>query len=389
MAKRDYYEVLGVEKNATTQEIKKAYRKLALKFHPDKNPDNKEAEDKFKEAAEAYEVLSNEEKKAKFDRFGHAGMGGAGGFGGGGGMNMDDIFSQFGDIFGGGGGGGFGGFGGFSGSGGGRSGRRVNKGSNIRVKVKMTLKDIVNGVEKKIKVKKYIGCKPCSGSGAEGGSGGFTTCDTCKGAGQVNRITNTFLGQMQTASACPTCGGDGKIITNKCNSCHGDGIIKDDDTIELKIPAGVEDGMQLSVSGKGNMGARNGVAGDLIVQIEEEEHDDLKRDGNNILYDLYINFGDAILGTEVTVPTVNAKAKIKIEPGTQGGKVLRLRNKGIPEVNGYRSGDQLINVNVWTPQNLTKDEKTMVEKLRDSDNFKPSPTSSDKGFFERMKDYFR
>ena len=387
MAKRDYYEILGIEKGATPQEIKKAYRKLALKYHPDKNPDNKEAEDKFKEAAEAYEVLSSEDKKAKYDRFGHAGMGGGGFGGGGGGMNMDDIFSQFGDIFGG-GGSGFSGFGGFGG-GGGRGSRRVNRGSNIRVKVKMTLADVVNGVEKKIKVKKFISCKPCSGSGAEGGSGGFTTCDTCKGAGQVNRITNTFLGQMQTASTCPTCGGDGKIITNKCNSCHGDGIVKDDDTIELKIPAGVEDGMQLSVSGKGNMGARNGVAGDLIVAIEEEEHEVLKRDGNNILYDLYIPFPDAILGTEVTVPTVNGKAKIKIDPGTQGGKVLRLRNKGIPEVNGYRTGDQMVNVNVWTPQTLSKEEKEMVEKMKESENFTPNPTDQDKGFFERMKDYFR
>ncbi|MFT7084306.1 MAG: molecular chaperone DnaJ [Vicingaceae bacterium] len=382
MAKRDYYEILGIEKSATPQEIKKAYRKLALKHHPDKNPDNKEAEDKFKEAAEAYEVLSSEDKKAKYDRFGHAGMG-MGGGGGGGGMNMDDIFSQFGDIFGG-GGGGFSGFGS-----GGRGGRRVNRGSNIRVKVKMTLADVVNGVEKKIKVKKFISCKPCSGTGAEGGSGGFTTCDTCNGAGQVNRITNTFLGQMQTASTCPTCGGDGKIITNKCNSCHGDGIVKDDDTIELKIPAGVEDGMQLSVSGKGNMGARNGVAGDLILAIEEEEHEVLKRDGNNILYDLYIPFPDAILGTEVTVPTVNGKAKIKIDPGTQGGKVLRLRNKGIPEVNGYKTGDQMVNVNVWTPQTLSNEEKEMVEKMKESENFAPNPTDQDKGFFARMKDYFR
>ena len=388
MAKRDYYEVLGIEKNATPQEVKKAYRKLALKYHPDKNPDDQTAEDKFKEAAEAYEVLSNEEKKAKYDRFGHSGMGGGGFGGGGGGMNMDDIFSQFGDIFGGGGGGGFSGFGGFGG-GGGRGSRRVNRGSNIRVKVKMTLADIVNGVEKKIKVKKFVGCKPCSGSGAEGGSGGFTTCDTCKGAGQVNRVTNTFLGQMQTASTCPTCGGDGKIITNKCNSCHGDGIVKDDDTIELKIPAGVEGGMQLSVSGKGNMGARNGVAGDLIVAIEEEEHEVLKRDGNNVLYDLYIPFPDAILGTEVTVPTVNGKAKIKIDPGTQGGKVLRLKNKGIPEVNGYRTGDQMVNVNVWTPQTLSKEEKSIIEKLKNSENFVPNPTEQDIGFFGRMKDYFR
>lgn len=386
MAKRDYYEVLGVDKNAGTAEVKKAYRKLALKYHPDKNPDDKEAEEKFKEAAEAYEVLSNPEKKAKYDRFGHAGMGASGGGFSGGGMNMEDIFSQFGDIFG----GGASGFGGFSGfGGGGRSrGRRVNRGSNIRVKVKLNLKDIVNGVEKKIKVKKYVSCKSCSGSGAEGGSGGFTTCDTCKGAGQVNRVTNTFLGQMQTASVCPACGGEGKTITNKCNNCYGDGIVKDEETIDLKIPAGVEGGMQLSVSGKGNMGPRNGVAGDLIVLIEEEEHHELKRDGSNVLYDLYISFADAILGTEVMVPTVNGKAKIKIEPGTQGGKVLRLRHKGVPDVNGYHTGDQLVNVNVWTPQQLSKEEKQAVEKLRTSKNFEPKPTAKDKGFFERMKDYF-
>jgi len=382
MAKRDYYEVLGVDKGASETEIKKAYRKLALKFHPDKNPDDKEAEDKFKEAAEAYEVLSNSEKKAQYDRFGHAGMGGAASGGFGGGMSMDDIFSQFGDIFG---GAGFGGFGGFGG--GGRA-RRVNRGSNIRVKVKMSLKDIVNGLEKKIKVNKFVSCNDCSGSGAEGSSG-FSTCENCSGSGQVNRVTNTFLGQMQTTSTCPNCGGEGKIITNKCNTCHGDGIVKADETIELKIPAGVEDGMQLSVSGKGNMGPRNGIPGDLIVLIEEEEDKELKRDGYNILYDLYISFADAILGTEVAVPTVNGKAKIKIDAGTQGGKVLRLRNKGIPEINGYRTGDQLVNVNVWTPQNLSKEEKATIEKLRDSKNFEPKPTENDKGFFERMKDYFR
>jgi len=388
MSKRDYYEVLGVDKNASAAEIKKSYRKLALKYHPDKNPDDKEAEERFKEAAEAYEVLSDADKKAKYDRFGHAGMGGAAGGGGfgGGGMSMDDIFSQFGDIFG---GAGFGGFSGFSGGGGGggQRGRRVNRGSNIRVKVSLNLKDIVNGVEKKIKVKKYVKCNTCGGNGAEGGSG-FSTCDTCKGSGQVNRVTNTFLGQMQTVSACPKCGGEGKTITNKCNNCQGDGIVKDEETIDLKIPAGVEDGMQLSVTGKGNMGARNGVPGDLIVLVEEEEHPELKRDGSNILFDLYISFADAILGTEVMVPTVNGKAKIKIEPGTQGGKVLRLRNKGIPDINGYRTGDQLVNVNVWTPQKLNKDEKEAIEKLRKSKNFEPQPTASDKGFFERMKDYF-
>jgi len=385
MAKRDYYEILGLDKNASAAEIKKAYRKLALKYHPDKNPDDSTAEAKFKEAAEAYEVLSNPEKKTKYDQYGHAGVGGSSGFGGGG-MNMEDIFSQFGDIFGGTGFGG--GFSGFSG-GGSRGRRRTNRGSNIRVKVKMGLEDIVNGVEKKIKVNKYVKCNKCYGSGAEGGGAGYSTCSTCKGAGQINRVTNTFLGQMQTSSTCPACGGEGKTITNKCNTCYGDGIVKDSETIDLKIPPGVEGGMQLSVGGKGNMGPRNGIAGDLIVLIEEEEHPELKRDGLNILYDLYISFADAILGTDVTVPTVNGKAKIKIPAGTQGGKVLRLRNKGVPDVNGYRTGDQLVNVNVWTPQKLSKEEKDAVEKLKNSKNFTPQPTAQDKGFFERMKDYFK
>lgn len=386
MAKRDYYEVLGVSKGATESEIKKAYRKLALKFHPDKNPDDKEAEDKFKEAAEAYEILSNSEKKQRYDQFGHAGTQGAGGFGGGG-MNMDDIFSQFGDIFGGAFGGG-GGFGGFGGGGGQRGGRRVNRGSNLRVKVTLSLGDIVNGVKKKIKLNKYVKCEPCSGTGAEGSSG-FSTCDTCKGAGQVNRVTNTFLGQMQTTSTCPTCGGDGKIITNKCNTCYGDGIQKGEEVVEINIPAGVEGGMQLSVSGKGNMGPKGGIAGDLIVAIEEEEHAELKRDGLNLLYDLHISFTDAVLGGSAEIPTVGGKVKVKIDEGTQGGKVLRLKGKGIPELNGYRTGDLLVNVNIWTPQKLSKNEKEVIEKLRDSKNFHPQPTEKDKGFFERMKDQFR
>lgn len=385
MAKRDYYEVLGVSKGASESEIKKAYRKLALKYHPDKNPDDKEAEDKFKEAAEAYEVLSSPEKKQRYDQFGHAGTQGAGGFGGGG-MNMDDIFSQFGDIFGGAFGGG-GGFGGFSG-GGQRGGRRVNRGSNLRVKVTLTLSDIVNGVKKKIKLNKYVKCNPCGGTGAEGSSG-FSTCDTCKGAGQVNRVTNTFLGQMQTTTTCPTCGGDGKIITNKCNSCRGDGIQKGEEVVEINIPAGVEGGMQLSVSGKGNMGPKGGIAGDLIVVIEEEEHEHLKRDGLNLLYDLHISFTDAVLGGNAEIPTVGGKVKVKIEEGTQGGKVLRLKGKGIPELNGYRTGDLLANVNIWTPQKLSKNERDVIEKLRDSKNFHPQPTEKDKGFFERMKDQFR
>ncbi len=385
MAKRDYYEVLGVSKGATESEIKKAYRKLALKYHPDKNPDDKSAEDKFKEAAEAYEVLSNAEKKQRYDQFGHAGAQG-GGFGGGG-MNMDDIFSQFGDIFGGAFGGGGGGFGGFGG-GGQRGGRRVNRGSNLRVKVTLSLSDIVNGVKKKIKLNKYVKCEPCAGSGAEGSSG-FSTCDTCKGAGQVNRVTNTFLGQMQTTSTCPTCSGDGKIITNKCNTCYGDGIQKGEEVVEINIPAGVEGGMQLSVSGKGNMGPKGGIAGDLIVVIEEEEHAELKRDGLNLLYDLHISFTDAVLGGSAEIPTVGGKVKVKIDEGTQGGKVLRLKGKGIPELNGYRTGDLLVNVNIWTPQKLSKNEKEVIEKLRDSKNFHPQPTEKDKGFFERMKDQFR
>ncbi len=386
MSKRDYYEVLGVSKNATEAEIKKAYRKQALKYHPDKNPDDKTAEEKFKEAAEAYEVLSNPQKKQTYDQFGHAGMKGAGGFGGGG-MNMDDIFSQFGDIFGdafgGAFGGGFGGFGGRS-----RGGRRVNRGSNLRVKVKLTLQEIASGVKKKIKVNKYINCNDCAGSGAEKGSG-FSTCDTCHGSGHVTRVTNTILGQMQTSSTCPSCGGEGQTISNKCNTCRGDGIVKGEEVIEINIPAGVMDGIQLSVSGKGNAGPRNGVNGDLIVLIEEVEHDELKRDGVNLLYDLHVNFADAVLGNTAEVPTVDGKAKIKIEPGTQGGQVLRLKGKGIPDLNGYGKGDLLVYVNVWTPKNLSKEEKSVMEKFRDSENFQPKPKKNEKGWFEKMRDHFR
>lgn len=388
MSKRDYYEILEIQKNASADEIKKAYRKMAIKFHPDKNPGDKPAEEKFKEAAEAYEVLSNAEKKQRYDQYGHAGVGGAGGFGGGqgqggfGGMNMDDIFSQFGDIFGGhfsGGGGGFGG--------GGRGGRRVNRGSNLRVKVKMTLEEIANGVEKKIKVNKYVSCKSCSGSGAKNGSA-FNTCGTCRGTGQVTRVTNTILGAMQTSSTCPTCGGEGQIITDKCTVCHGDGIVRDEDIITINIPAGVADGMQLSVSGRGNMGARGGVAGDLIIVIEEIEHELLKRDGLHLFYDHYISIVDAALGTQIEVPTIDGKAKVKIDPGTQSGKVLRLKGKGLPDINSYSRGDILVNINVWTPQHLTKDEKKILEDLRNAENFKPHPSRKDKGFFERMKQYF-
>lgn len=370
MAKRDYYEVLGISKNATEAEIKKAYRKLAIKYHPDKNPDDKKAEENFKEAAEAYEVLSNADKKARYDQFGHAGMGGAAGGGFGGGMNMDDIFSQFGDIFG-------GGFGGFSG--GGRSrGQRVRKGSNLRIKVKLELHEIVNGATKKIKVNKLV-----QADGVE-----FDTCNTCGGSGQVTRISNTILGQMQTASTCPTCNGGGKKITKRPNGVDENGLKRQEEVISIDIPAGVEEGMQLSVSGKGNAAPFGGVNGDLLVLIEEVDHAELKRNGNNLHYDLYINFVDAALGGNAEIPLVDSKAKIKIEPGTQSGKILRLRGKGIPDVNGYGRGDVLVNINIWTPQKLSEAEKTALSKLRDSEHFKPNPTSKDKGFFDRVKEMF-
>jgi molecular chaperone DnaJ len=384
MAKRDYYDILGVTRSADAEEIKKAYRKLAIKYHPDKNPGDKAAEDKFKEAAEAYEVLSSPEKKQRYDQFGHAGSaaGGAGGYGGGG-MNMEDIFSQFGDIFG--GGSPFEGF--FGGSGGRGGGRRVQRGSNLRIKVRLTLEEIANGVEKTIKVQKQVACKTCAGSGAKD-RGSFSTCATCGGAGSVRRVQNTILGQMQTTSTCPTCNGEGQTITSKCNTCHGEGMERGEETISINIPAGVIEGMQLSMSGKGNAAPRGGVPGDLLILIEEAEHEQLKRDGINIIYDLYIGFADAALGIQVEVPTIDGKARIKIDPGTQGGKVLRLKGKGIKDINSYQKGDQLVHVNVWTPKHLTKEEKAILEKLQQAENFKPNPGKGDKGFFERMKEYF-
>ena len=381
MEKRDYYEVLGVSKSADATEIKKAYRKLALKYHPDKNPGDKEAEEKFKEAAEAYDVLSNEEKRRRNDQFGHSGVGGAGQGGFGGGMSMDDIFSQFGDIFG-----SFGGFSGFGGFGGGRSARRVNRGTNLRVKVKMNLQEIATGIEKKIKVKKYVACQHCNGTGAKDGKS-YSTCSTCKGSGQVTRVQNTILGAMQTTSTCPTCEGEGKIINEKCTFCNGEGVLMSEEVISINIPAGVGEGMQLSLSGKGNAARRGGVNGDLIVLIEEEEHPELVRDGNDLLYNVFIGYPEAVLGETVEIPTIEGKVKVKIEAGTQPGKILRLRGKGLPDVNGYGKGDLLAKVNVWIPKNLSKDEKKLVEKMKEAEGFKPG-SGDKKSIFSKMKDFF-
>jgi molecular chaperone DnaJ len=382
--KRDYYEILGVSKSAAEDEIKKAYRKMAVKYHPDKNPDNKEAEEKFKEAAEAYEVLSNSQKKAQYDRFGHAGMGGAAGGGfGGGGMNMEDIFSQFGDIFGGGDESPFGSF--FNQ---GRSGgRRQRKGTDLRIKLKLNLEEIANGVEKKIKVKRHEACKSCSGNGSKNGTD-LKTCGTCQGSGQVRQVQQTMLGQMVTSSTCPHCSGEGKTIGSKCGDCFGEGRVLEEEIIPIKIPAGVSNDMQLSMSGKGNVPPRGGVAGDLLIVIEEEAHDLLHRDGNNVIFDLYVNFVDAALGTSVEVPTIGGKAKITLEAGTQSGKILRLKGKGIKELNGYSIGDQLVHVNIWTPKQVSKEETELLEKLRSSPNFAPQPGKAEKGFFHKVRDMF-
>ena len=388
--KRDYYEVLGVEKNANADEIKKAYRKAAIKYHPDKNPGDKEAEEKFKEAAEAYDVLSNEEKRARYDRFGHAGMsgaGGAGGFGGGfggGGFTMEDIFSQFGDIFGGHFGGGFGG--GFGGARGG--GRSVNRGSDIRVRIKLTLAEIANGTTKKIKVNKYIACDKCGGNGAKDSSS-FSTCSNCGGSGYVVTVQNTFFGRMQSQSVCPVCGGDGKVITDKCDKCGGEGYIKGSEVIEINVPAGVGEGMALTVSGRGNAARHGGINGDLIVVIEEEHNPELLRDGNNLIHNLNITVATAILGGEVEVPTIEGKAKIKIAAGTHAGKVLRLRGKGLPDVNGYGRGDIMVVVDITIPTSLTSEEKDLVKKLSEKPHFKEAESVENQNIFERMKNFFR
>ncbi len=368
--KKDFYEILGISKSADAAQIKKAYRKKAIEFHPDKNPDDAAAEENFKAAAEAYEVLSDPQKKAKYDQYGHQAFDGSGGFGGGhGGMNMDDIFSQFGDIFGGAfGGGGFGGGG----------GTRRAKGANLRIKVKLTLDEIANGVEKKVKVKRKVQAKGVT----------YKTCTTCNGQGQVMRVTNTILGRMQSASTCPTCGGLGQILDRKPSEADAQGMVVEDETVTIKIPAGVVDGMQLKVSNKGNDAPGNSIPGDLIVAIEEAEHEFLKREGENLHYDLYISFSEAVLGVSKDISAINGKVRIKLEEGIQSGKILRLKGKGVPSINGYGSGDLLVHVNVWTPKNLNKEQKQFFEKNLNDDNFTPNPEKSEKSFFEKVKDMF-
>lgn len=379
MSKRDYYEVLGVSKTASAEEIKKAYRKKAIEYHPDKNPGDKAAEEKFKEAAEAYEVLSDAQKRQRYDQFGHAGVNGNAGGGFGGGMSMDDIFSHFGDIFG-----GHFGFGGFGGSS--RGGTRTRRGSDLRVKVKLTLAEIATGVEKKIKVRKFVACQHCNSTGAAHGSQPVT-CSTCHGSGRITRVQNTILGQMQTQSECPTCHGEGKIVKDKCSHCAGEGIVKEDEVININIPAGVMEGMQLSMNGRGNAAPRGGINGDLLVLVEEEAHPDLIRDENDLIYNLLISVPTAALGGNVEVPTVDGKVKVSIAPGTQPGKVLRLRGKGLPSVNRYGTGDLLINIGVYIPENLDRDEKQMMEKLSNSQNMKPNSNAS-RDFFSRFRNMF-
>jgi len=387
MAKRDYYEILGVSKSSTADEIKKSYRKIALQFHPDRNPGNKEAEEKFKEAAEGYEVLSNPDKRAQYDRFGHAGLGNNSGFGGQGqgGMRMEDIFQNFGDIFG---NDMFGSM--FGGQGGGR--RQGTRGANLRIKLKMDFNEIANGANKKIKVKKHIICQICSGTGAKD-RGAIQSCSTCGGSGQVRRVTSTFLGQMQTVTTCPTCNGEGSTITQKCGNCKGEGRVYGEETLSLDIPAGVQDGMQLSMSGRGNAGERGGPPGDLLLLVEEEKHEFLTRHELDVVYQLHISFPEAVLGMQAEVPTIDGKAKIKVPPGTQSGKIFRLKGKGFPAFqSSYEKGDELIEVNVWSPQHLTHEEKEMMEKLKNSPNFNPGPEAKqereERGFFDKIKDVF-
>lgn len=368
--KEDYYDILGISKNASVAEIKKAYRKKALEYHPDKNPGNSKAEELFKKSAEAYEVLSNPDKRARYDQYGHAAFEG-GGFGGGG-MNMDDIFSQFGDIFGSAFGGSFSGFGGFGG------GQARVKGSNLRIRVKLNLEEVALGVEKKVKVQRKVK--------AEGVT--YKTCPTCNGRGQVTKITNTILGRMQTAATCSNCGGSGQIIDHRPGDADAQGLKVKEETVSIKIPSGVEEGMQLKVTGKGNEAPGNGIPGDLLVAIETEEHATLKREGDNLHYDLYISFSEAVLGTSKDIDSVTGKVRIKLDPGIQSGKILRLRGKGISSINGYGNGDLLVHVNVWTPKELNKEQRDFFESMQDHENFSPKPEKSDKSFFEKVKDMF-
>jgi molecular chaperone DnaJ len=379
--KKDFYEILGVSKSANADEIKKAYRKVAMQYHPDRNPGDKAAEDKFKEAAEAYEILSDTDKRSQYDRFGHQAFQGAGGRGGSG-MDMNDIFSQFGEDI----------FGSFFGGGQQRRGGGGRKptgatGSSIRIKLKLNFEEIAKGANKTVKVKKHVHCGTCDGSGAKD-KNSVQNCSTCGGQGQVKKVTNTFLGQMQTVTTCPNCSGAGTTITNKCGSCKGDGRVYGEETVEINIPAGVQEGMQLNVSGKGNAGERGGMPGDLIVLIEEEAHAELHREGLNVAYELYVTFPDAVFGTQVEVPTIDGRAKIKIPAGTQGGKIFRLKGKGFPSVNSYEKGDQLIHVNIWTPQNVSSSEKEMLDKLNISSNFKPNPDKESRSFFDKIRDMF-
>jgi molecular chaperone DnaJ len=389
MAKRDYYEVLGVAKNADGDAIKQSYRKLAMQYHPDRNPGDKASEEKFKEAAEAYEVLSSADKRARYDRLGHAGVDGNSGYGGGGSHfnSAEDIFSAFGDIFGEMGGSPFESF--FGGSGGGGQRRpQGQRGSNLRIKVRLSLEEIAQGVTKKIKVKKQISCNVCNGSGAKDANS-VTTCNTCKGSGYVRQVRNTFLGQMATTSACPTCKGNGRVVTANCHNCKGEGTLFGEEMIDLQIPAGVADGMQLQLSGKGNAGAKGGGAGDLIISIEEAPHEHFQREGMNVHHELYVNFADAALGTSVEVPTLDGRVRIKIPAGMQAGKVFRLEGKGLPSVQSYGKGDQLVHVNIWTPKKLNDDERALLERLRSMPNFQPNPDKEDKGLFDRLKDMFK
>ncbi|MBC7887205.1 MAG: molecular chaperone DnaJ [Ferruginibacter sp.] len=390
--KRDFYEILGVPKSASQDEIKKAYRKVAMQFHPDRNPGDKPSEEKFKEAAEAYEILSDTDKRGQYDRFGHnaftQGRGGGGGGFSGSGMNMEDIFSQFGDIFG-----EESPFGSFFGGGGG-GGRRSSggrargiRGSNLRIKIKLNYEEMAKGASKTVKVKKHVTCTTCTGTGAKD-KNSVQTCGTCGGSGQVRRVQNTFLGQMQTVTTCPTCNGEGSTIANKCMACKGEGRVYGEETVTIEIPAGVQEGMQLSMNGKGNAGERGGANGDLIVLIEEEAHAELHRDGLNVAFDLHLSFPEAVFGTNVEVPTIDGKAKIKIPPGTQSGKIFRLKGKGFPAVNSYEKGDQLIHVNIWTPQHVNPEEKAMLEKMHESANFQPKPEKGDKSFFDKVREMF-